>query len=71
MADGENPEKDGDWIDGAIKHPGALRQTAESEGAMTERGTIKRSWLEEKAKGDDKTARRARLALTLEKTHKR
>lgn len=58
-----------DWIQGAIKHPGALRNTAREEGGMSEDGKIKRSWLEEKAKGSDRTARRARLALELRGFH--
>ena len=53
-----------EFIQDAIKQPGALRATAESEGAMVD-GKIKKSWLEEKSKGNDKTAKRARLALTL------
>jgi hypothetical protein len=55
-----------DWIQGAIKEPGALRATAKrSKDAMKKDGTIKVSWLNEKAKGKGKTAQRARLALTL------
>ena len=54
-----------DFIEDAIKHPGSLRATAEAEGALTEKGTIKRSWLDEKAKGNDTTARRARLAINM------
>lgn len=64
-------DTDNDFIDEAIKHPGALRATAESEGAMTESGKIRRSWLEDKAKGDDITARRARLALAINPGKKR
>jgi len=58
------------WISSSIKHPGALTATAKSAGAMTKSGTIKKSWLEKKAKGNSTTAKRARLALTLSKMHK-
>ncbi len=51
----------------AIKKPGALTATAKKEGAIKSDGTIKVSWLKEKAKGDNKTAQRARFALTLRK----
>ena len=55
------------WVQNAVKHPGALRATAKKAGAMTKKGTIKKSWLKEKAKGSNKTAARARLALTFSK----
>ncbi len=55
------------WIQAAIEHPGALRATAKRAGAMTQRGTIKTEWLQEKAKGNSTTARRSRLALTLKR----
>lgn len=58
------------WIKGAIKKPGALKATAKRAGAMKADGTIKKSWLREKAKGSGKTAQRARLALTLGKMKK-
>lgn len=59
------------WIKGAIKKPGALRATAKRAGAMKKDGTIKKSWLQQQAKkGNSKTARRARLALTLGKMKK-
>lgn len=51
------------WIGEIDLKEGALRATARREGAMTERGTIKVSWLRKKAKGKGITARRARLAL--------
>jgi hypothetical protein len=60
----------GNWIKGAIKKPGSLRATAKSAGAITPEGTIKKSWLNEKAKGSGKTAQRARLAKTLGKMKK-
>lgn len=53
------------WIKGAIKRPGALRAKAKRAGALTAQGTIKKSWLRAKAKGKDRTARQARLALTM------
>lgn len=53
------------WIQGAIEHPGALRARARAEGAMTEGGTIKKSWLRAKAKENSHVGRQARLALTL------
>ena len=65
------PKKSGkNWIKGAIKKPGALKATAKRAGAMKADGTIKKSWLREKAKGSGKTAQRARLALTLGKMKK-
>lgn len=59
-----------DWISGAIKKPGSLTATAKRAGAIKSDGTIKKSWLKEKAKGNGKTAKRARLALTLSKIKK-
>jgi len=58
------------WIKGAIKKPGALKATAKRQGALKADGSIKVSWLKEKAKGNSKTAQRARLALTLRKMKK-
>lgn len=51
-------------ISKAIKHPGALRKKAEAAGAV-HNGKIDKSWLESHAKGNDTTARQARLAITL------
>ncbi len=59
------------WIQKAIKNPGALTRTAKREGAITKSGTIKKSWLNEKAKGSGVTAKRARLAKTLSKLRKK
>ena len=59
-----------DWISGAIKKPGSLTATAKRAGAIKSDGTIKKSWLKEKAKDNGKTAKRARLALTLSKIKK-
>lgn len=58
------------WIKGAIKKPGALKATAKRQGALKSDGTIKKTWLREKAKGKGVTAQRARLALTLSKMKK-
>lgn len=58
------------WIKGAIKKPGSLTATAKKAGAVKSDGTIKKSWLKEKAKGSGKTAKRARLAITLGKMKK-
>jgi len=61
MAKGER------WIQRAIKKPGALRATAKRAGAL-KGGKIDANWLRAQAKkGNTKTARRARLALTLRK----
>ena len=59
------------WIQKAIRNPGALRKLAQSEGAITPRGTISVAWLKAKAKGSGVVAKRARLALTLRKLRKR
>jgi hypothetical protein len=58
------------WIQGAIKKPGSLKATAKRAGATESDGTIKKSWLREKARGSGKTAQRARLAITLGKMKK-
>ena len=44
----------------AIKKPGSLTATAKRQGAIKKDGTIKKSWLKEKSKGNSKTAQRAR-----------
>jgi hypothetical protein len=49
------------WIDEAIEKPGALRKTLK----MKKDETIPTKLLEKAAKGSGKTAKRARLALTL------
>lgn len=59
------------WIKGAIKKPGALTATAKKAGAVKADGTIKKTWLKEKAQGSGVTAKRARLALTLSKMKKK
>ena len=53
------------WIQKAIQNPGSLRKIAKAAGALDEEGNIKVSWLREKAKGKDKVAQKARLALTM------
>jgi hypothetical protein len=65
------PRKSKNWIKGAIKKPGALKATAKRAGALKADGTIKKTWLKEKAKGSGKTAQRARLAITLGKMKKK
>jgi hypothetical protein len=54
------------WIQGAIKHPGALKK----ELGVKKDKTIPEGKLEEAAKAKGKEGRRARLALLLEKMHK-
>jgi len=63
-------QKKSNWIKGAIKKPGSLKATAKRAGALKSDGTIKKTWLKQKAKGSGKTAQRARLALTLGKMKK-
>jgi|YNPBryulayer2012_1023412.scaffolds.fasta_scaffold44664_2 hypothetical protein len=59
------------WIQKAIKNPGALRKQAKAAGAITSRGTISKSWLQQKAKQGGTVGRRARLAITLSKLRKK
>jgi len=60
------------WISGAIKRKGALREKAKRAGAISKDGTIKKSWIREQAKkGSSLVAREARLALTLGKLKKK
>ena len=47
-----------------------MRATAKRAGAIKSDGTIKKTWLREKARGSSKTAKRARLAITLGKMKK-
>ena len=54
------------WIQGAIKHKGALKK----ELHVKEGDTIPKGKLEEAAKAKGKEGRRARLALLLNKMHK-
>lgn len=55
------------WIQGAIKHKGALRK----ELGVKEGKTIPKSKLEEAAQAKGREGRRARLALELEKFNKK
>lgn len=61
------------FIQRAIKRPGALRIKAQAAHAITSTGTISKQWLEQqKAHGSPTTKRQANLALTLRKfKHKR
>ena len=58
------------WIQKAIKRPGALTAKAKKAGALKADGTIRVAWLEEKAKEKGKVGQEARLALTLRKMRK-
>ena len=60
----------GNWIQAAIKRPGALRAKARRAGAITKQGTIDVDWLEEQAKKGGTTGRQARLAMTLRKLNR-
>jgi len=55
------------WIKGAIKHPGALRRTLKVKKGKK----IPASKLRAAAKKGGVTGRRARLALTLRRMHRR
>jgi hypothetical protein len=57
---------DGKWIQGAIKHPGALRK----ELHVKKGDKIPVSKLKKAAKAGGKEGKRARLAITLKKMHK-
>jgi len=61
----------GNWIQKAIKNPGALRAQAKREGALTKKGTIDPDWLAKKAKQGGTIGRRARLAQTLKRLSRR
>lgn len=54
------------WIQGAIKKPGALRETL----GVKEGKNIPKAKLKKAAKGSGVTAKRARLAMTLSKLNK-
>lgn len=56
---------DGDWIQGAIKHHGALR----SKLGVKKGKNIPEGKLEAAAKEGGITGRQARLAMTLKKMH--
>jgi len=59
------------FIQGAIKRPGAFTAKAKAAGALTKRGTIKRSFTLMEAKKPGLTGQQARLALTLGRLSKR
>lgn len=62
------------WIEKATsKNKGALTKTAKKHGGETKKGTIKKSFLDEAAKGEfgKKTEKRAELAKTLKKMNKK
>jgi len=61
-------EKGGNWIQDAIKKPGSLRKTLhEKKGENIPESKLKKA---EKSK-NPKTAKRAHLAETLKKMHKK
>ncbi|MHB9019362.1 MAG: hypothetical protein ACYC3G_00590 [Minisyncoccota bacterium] len=60
-----------DWIQGAIKRPGALTDKARRAGALSKQGDIKVGWLREQAKKNTATGRQARLSLTLRNMNKK
>lgn len=55
----------GNWIEGAIKKPGALTAMAKAMGGQKKEGGIKHEFLEKAAKAKGKLGQRARLAQTL------
>lgn len=63
-------QKKSNWIQGAIKHPGALTAKAKKAGELTPKGTIKQSYINKQAKGKGATAKQAQLAKTLKKINK-
>lgn len=65
-------EKREQWIQKAIKRPGALKAKAKKAGQLNPDGTIKKSWLKKQAEeGSGRTEKQAELALTLAKLRKR
>lgn len=63
--------KNRNFIQKAIKRPGAFTAKAKTAGALTKRGTIKRSFTLAEAKKPGLTGQQARLALTLGKLRKK
>jgi len=59
------------WIQGAVKNPGALKAKAKRAGKLRKNGTIDPSWLNQQAKKSGKTGQQARLAKTLKKMPKK
>ena len=61
-------EKSGNWIQGAIKHKGALAERADKAGGLTNGGSIKSDFLNRAAHSKNPTTRsQALLAKTLSK----
>lgn len=61
-----------DFIQKAIKRPGALRAKAKRAGGLTKSGTIKKSYLSKAAKSTNpQTRKQAQLAKTLSKLRKK
>lgn len=52
-------------IETALMHERELKTVAKAKGHLRKDGTIDQVWLEQMAQGDDVTAQRARLSLTL------
>jgi len=63
--------KNNRWIQGAIKHPGALTRTAKRAKAIKKGGGIKKAWLNKAAKKPGRLGKQARLALNLSRMRKR
>jgi len=57
------------WIQGAIKSPGALKETAAKTGKINKQGNIDAKWLDKEATKNTTTGQRARLAKTLKGLH--
>lgn len=61
------------WIAGAIKHPGALTETAKKHGGVKSGGGLKSSFVKAASSGKygKKTQQRANLAKTLKHMKKK
>lgn len=65
------------WIQDAVKKPGALKSKAKAAGAIAKDGDIKANWLAKKAaskpktEAEKKTKKQAKLAETLKRLKKR
>ena len=67
LAGKSKKKKKGNWIAGAVKHPGALRASAAKAGAM-KGGKINPGWIAKQTHSSNPTmARRANLAQTFAK----
>lgn len=62
MSDGKKKKK---WISGAIKHPGAMTESAKREGVSNS------EYVQEHLHDSGKAGKRARFANTLEHMHKK